>query len=57
MGNWLISNLPTIIVFLVVAAVIIGVVAVMIRDKKNGRSSCGCSCGDCPMSGKCHSKK
>ena len=27
------------------------------KDKKKGKSSCGCKCGSCPMAGSCHSKK
>jgi hypothetical protein len=29
----------------------------MIRDKKAGKSSCGCGCANCAMAGKCHSGK
>lgn len=57
MLNWIISNLGTIIVLLVVAAVVVGVAVKMFKDKKQGKSSCGCSCGNCPMSGKCHGEK
>lgn len=43
---------------LVIGAVIVAVVALvsikMIRDKKKHVSSCGGSCADCPMHGKCH---
>lgn len=57
MLDCIVSNLPTIVVLLLVIALIGGVVAVMVRDKKQGKSSCGCSCGSCPMNGKCHSNK
>ena len=57
MLNWIISNLGTIIVLLVVAAVVVGVAVKIFKDKKQGKSSCGCSCGNCPMSGKCHGEK
>lgn len=57
MLDWLTENLATIIVLIAVVAVVAGVIAVMVRDKKQGKSSCGCSCGNCPMSGKCHEKK
>ncbi len=54
---WISENIATIIIcavlIIIVAAIIIG----MIRDKREGKSSCGCGCADCPMSGSCHPKK
>ena len=43
-------NLPTFIVAAIVAAVFIAVVAKMIIDKKNGKSSCACG-GNCSACG------
>ena len=40
-------------IFAVVAAIIISTV----RNRKKGKSSCGCGCSNCPMSGSCHSQK
>lgn len=37
----------------VVAAAIIS----MVRDKKKGKSSCGCGCAGCSMNGACHPAK
>lgn len=54
--SWILGNIATIIVSLVLIAVVIGIVAIMRRDKKKGKSSCGCECGSCPMSGSCHRK-
>ena len=54
MPAWLMNNLGTIIVGLVVAAVIAVVIVIMVRNKKKGKSSCGCGCSSCPMSGSCH---
>lgn len=56
MLNFLISNGSTILVGAVVLAVIVLVAAKMIWDKRNGKSSCGCNCGDCPSNGACHTK-
>lgn len=56
MLDFLISNGSTILVGAVVLAVIVLVAAKMIRDKRNGKSSCGCNCGDCPSNGACHTK-
>jgi len=54
MMNWLAENAGTIIVSLMLIAVVCSIIAVMRRDKKKGKSSCGGNCGCCPMGGKCH---
>ncbi len=51
---WISANIGTIIVVLLVAAVVALAVWSMVRDKRKGKSSCGCGCSGCPMSGKCH---
>lgn len=52
-------NLSTFIVALIVAAVFFGILAVQIRNKKNGKSSCSCggSCGACGMECGCGQTK
>ena len=56
--NWLIVNIGTILVGLVVLAVVALVIALMVREKKKGKSStCGCGCESCAMAGKCHPTK
>ena len=55
MINWLISQMSTIIVLLLLAAIVAAIISSMIKDRRNGRSSCGCNCGSCPMHDKCHS--
>ena len=54
MFAWLSANLANIVIILVIALAVFFVVRGMIRDKKAGKSSCGCNCGSCPMSGSCH---
>ena len=45
-------------VVVIILAVVVGLIIwSMVRDKKAGKSSCGCNCGNCPMAGKCHQKK
>ncbi len=51
--DWLIANLGTIVVGLIVAAVITLIVVYLIRKKKKGESTCGCDCANCPMKNKC----
>lgn len=53
----ILQNLGTIIVCFVLAAVVALIVLVMRRDKKMGKSSCGNSCGACPMRDSCHAPK
>lgn len=51
---FIIQNIGTIIVALIVIAVIVAVVHIMINDKKKGKSLCGASCKCCPNSELCH---
>ncbi len=55
--DWLIANIGTISVGVIVLVVVALVIALMAKDKKQGKSSCGNSCASCPMAGKCHSAK
>ena len=50
------ENAGTIIVTLVLAGIVAAVLVRMRRDHRQGRSSCGCSCGCCPMAGSCHKR-
>ena len=54
---WLTENIATIIICAVLIAVVAAIIAGMIKNKKKGKSSCGCGCEYCPMSGSCHPKK
>lgn len=52
--DWLLSNIGTILVGLLVAAVVALIIIQYIRKKKQGKAGCGCGCADCPMKDKCH---
>ena len=54
MFQWIIDNTGTILISLALIGLVVLIVARMRKDKKQGKSSCGCSCGSCPMSGTCH---
>ncbi|CDD54430.1 MULTISPECIES: FeoB-associated Cys-rich membrane protein [Ruminococcus] len=54
--EWFSANIGTILVLLIVCALVALVVRKMLRDRRKGKSSCGCNCGCCPNSGMCHSK-
>lgn len=49
--KWISENIGTIVVGLALLAMIGAAVGTMIRDKKNGKSACGCGCSGC--AGKC----
>ncbi len=57
MFKWIAENWLTIVVSAGVLALIAGSVAVLARDRKQGKSSCGNGCAGCPMAGKCHGGK
>lgn len=55
MIEWLAANWVNIIILAVVGGLIVLAVIVLVKDKKAGKSSCGCNCANCAMAGKCHS--
>ena len=44
---WITSNLWTIIISAGVIALVAGLIASLVKDKKAGKSSCGGSCAGC----------
>lgn len=57
MFAWISENIATIMISVILIAVVAAIITTMIRNKKKGKFSCGCGCGNCPMSGSCHQKK
>lgn len=55
--EWLAQNAPTIIVFLIIAAIFLAIVIKGILNKKAGKSGCGCGCDKCANSQFCHPNK
>lgn len=51
---WLMANWGTILVSLCVVGLVALSVAILIHNKKQGKSSCGGSCAHCAMGGTCH---
>ena len=51
---WFGSHIAVILICVGLLAIVTGAVAVLVRDKKRGQSSCGCNCACCPMGGRCH---
>ena len=54
---WLAENWANILISGVLVLIVTLIVVGMIKKKKKGLTSCGCSCSGCPMSGSCHDPK
>ncbi|MCR5591612.1 MAG: FeoB-associated Cys-rich membrane protein [Lachnospiraceae bacterium] len=54
---WITANLGTIVVSAVLIAVVTAVIFKMIKDKKNGISSCGGNCAHCGLCASCNRKE
>ena len=52
--RWIAENAGTVLIILALLILVARIVTVLRRDKKAGKSSCGCQCGSCPMAGACH---
>ena len=44
---WLSENIGTILIVAVLLAIVAAIVVKLARDKKQGKSTCGCSCPGC----------
>ena len=56
MLEFFVQNWGTILVSAILLAVVILIVVKLYRDRKKGKSSCGCGCENCPSAGMCHKK-
>ena len=52
MLQWIGDNLSTILICIFLLAILI--IRSLIRQKKQGKSSCGAGCAHCAMHGECH---
>lgn len=57
MLTWIKANLATVIISAVLLVIVAAIIVSIVKDKRHGKSSCGCKCASCPMSGSCHNKK
>ena len=55
--SFIIENLATILISLVLICIVSAIIASLVKNKKKGKSSCGCNCAHCAMAGSCHQKK
>ena len=53
---WITENIGTILISAVLLLVVVLIIRKLVKDKKIGKSSCGCNCAHCAMSGSCHQK-
>ena len=51
------KNMPTIVIGTVIFVMVCRVIYSMIKNKKKGKSLCGCTCSGCAMSGVCNKEK
>ncbi len=56
MFAWLGENYATILICLVLALIVTAIIVSLVKDKKKGKTSCGCNCAHCAMAGSCHKK-
>ena len=57
MFAWILGNMATIIICAVLIGIVVAIIVSMVKNKRRGKSSCGCGCANCPMSGSCHKDK
>lgn len=57
MLTWIMGNMATIIISVILMIVVAAIIASMVRNKRKGKSSCGCGCAGCAMNGTCHQGK
>lgn len=55
MTVFLAANLSTILICIVLIAIVVSISIYLVRQKKQGKSSCGAGCTHCAMHGECHS--
>ncbi len=54
MLEWLSANIGSIIIGAVILVILVLIIRSLLKNKKQGKTSCGCGCSSCPMSGSCH---
>ena len=53
MFTWLSANLVNLVIVAVLVLIVSFAIRSMIRDRKAGKSSCGCNCASCGACGSC----
>ncbi|MBR6332077.1 MAG: FeoB-associated Cys-rich membrane protein [Dehalococcoidales bacterium] len=56
MGAWFAANIGNIVISLFLIAIVAAIIVYLIRQKQQGKSTCGNSCAHCALHGECHKK-
>ena len=54
MTNWLLNHISTLSIGIILLMMIIWIIRYMLNEKRQGKSSCGGSCGHCQMDHHCN---
>ena len=54
MAAWFSENLATIIICAILVVIVALAVRSIVKNRRAGKTSCGCGCAGCAMSGSCH---
>jgi len=54
MLSWIADNIWTVLICVVLIAIVTAIVVKLVKDKKKGKSACGCNCAHCALAGTCH---
>ena len=57
MIGWLSANIGTILITAALVLITAAIIYKTVKDKKKGRSSCGCGCEHCAMKDACNKGK
>ena len=57
MLQWMSANGGTILISLALAGIVALIIRSLLRQKRQGKSSCGCNCAHCAMHGACHTTR
>ena len=57
MLQWIQTNLGTMLICAVLIVIVALIVRSLVRQKRQGKSSCGCNCAHCAMHGACPRQK
>ncbi len=57
MIEFITNNLATIAISILLLGVVVAIIVRLVKNKKQGKSSCGCGCSNCAMSGICHGEQ
>ena len=57
MAEWLSANIGNIVVSAILIVIVALSIRSVIKNRRSGKSSCGCGCSHCAMKGRCHPSK